>query len=193
MSGPEWASFREKARRIHREDPAGEAERYHDTLVRYVELLSARANERASDALMIAAMCQHIRRWTLARDTYPRTTPGYKRWRSELARMHARMARELALAAAFDEHVAARAEQIILHKAHKSDAEGMQLEDAVCLTFLALELTRFATGRADEEVLEILRKTWNKMSAAGHELALVELDAGAFDVVSASLVRRALG
>lgn len=191
--GSPWSAFRERALEIHREDPAGNAERYHDTLVGYVERLAARAGEAPSDALLVAAMCQHIRRWTLPRDTHPRTTPGYKRWRSELGRMHAKTARELALAAGFDADTAARAEEIILHKALKRDPDGMRLEDAACLTFLALELTSFASTRADEEVLEILRKTWNKMSEAGHRLALTELDANAFDETSASLVRRALG
>ncbi len=192
-ASPTWSAFREAALAIHREDPAGKAERYHETVVRYVDVLAARAAESPTDALRIAAMCQHVRRWTIARDTYPRTTPGYKRWRSELNRMHARTARDLALEAGFAEVVAARAQEIIQHKALRRDADGMRLEDAVCLTFLALELTSFASTRADEEVLEILRKTWNKMSEAGHQLALVELDADAFDATSSSLLRRALG
>ena len=194
MSEPSaaWSAFRGRALAIHREDPTGHAERYHDTVVRYVEQLASRAHEPARDALLIAAMCQHIRRASIPRDTYPRTTPGYKRWRSELGRMHAKTARELALEAGFEEEVATRAEEIILHKALKRDADGMRLEDAVCLTFVALELTSFASGRSDEEVLSILRKTWNKMSEAGHALALSELDGGSFDEASSSLLRRAL-
>ena len=38
----------------------------------------------ASEALRLAARCQHICRWTIPRDTYERTKAGYLRWRTDL-------------------------------------------------------------------------------------------------------------
>jgi Domain of unknown function (DUF4202) len=46
------------------------------------------------------------------------------------------------------------------------------LEDVACLVFLAHYLGDFM-GKTDQDKLPgILAKTWNKMSAAGHEQAL---------------------
>ena len=39
----------------------------------------------ASDEVRLAVRCQHIRRWTIPRETYPEGREGYRRWRSDLA------------------------------------------------------------------------------------------------------------
>jgi hypothetical protein len=190
---PIYEAFVERVRRVHGEDPKGAAERYHATLVSYLEELV----EAPSEALLIAGWCQHVRRWTLSRDAYPRTTAGYRRWRSELGRRHAETARELALEVGFPEEIAARAGQIILHKALARDPDGMTLEDAACLTFLKLEAESFAEAHAQRsedpsEVVAILRKTWGKMSDRGREVALRCEARGDFPPAVGSLLRRAL-
>ncbi|MEE4376545.1 MAG: DUF4202 family protein, partial [Candidatus Competibacteraceae bacterium] len=43
----------------------------------------------ASEALQLAARCQHIRRWTIPRTQYPTGRKGYKQWRANLAKFHA--------------------------------------------------------------------------------------------------------
>jgi hypothetical protein len=192
-----YETFVERVRLVHREDPKGAAERYHEVLVGYVRELV----DTPSHALLIAGWCQHVRRWTLARDAYPRTTAGYRRWRSELGRRHAETARELALEAGFPEDVAARAREIILHKALARDPDGMTLEDAACLAFLRLEAESFADAHArrtspdasdPSEVVAILRKTWGKMSDRGREAALRCEARGDFPPAVGSLLRVAL-
>ena len=42
----------------------------------------------ASEALQLAARCQHIRRWTVPRDSYPMDRKGYLRWRTHLKKFH---------------------------------------------------------------------------------------------------------
>src|SRR5258708_21957063 len=76
----------------HREDPRPAAGRarsysswYHERLAAWVTRLAP----DASEPLRLAAACQHIGRWTLPRTSFPDGLPGYKRWRSELARRHA--------------------------------------------------------------------------------------------------------
>ena len=51
----------------------------------------------ASEALCLAVRCQHIRRWTIPRHTYPMDRTGYLRCRTTLAKFHADTAAALAL------------------------------------------------------------------------------------------------
>src|SRR5688572_18669971 len=46
----------------------------------------------ASEPLQVAVRAQHIQRWKIPRASYPEGRAGYRRWRSELARMHAELA-----------------------------------------------------------------------------------------------------
>jgi hypothetical protein len=46
------------------------------------------------------------------------------------------------------------------------------LEDVICLVFLEYYLEEFAAKHDEEKLIDIIRKTWNKMSPAGHEAAL---------------------
>jgi hypothetical protein len=46
------------------------------------------------------------------------------------------------------------------------------MEDALCLAFLEHEIDEFAAKHSEEKLIDILQKTWRKMSAKGHEEAL---------------------
>ena len=46
------------------------------------------------------------------------------------------------------------------------------MEDVVCLVFLQYYFEDFAAKHEDEKVIDIVKKTWAKMSAEGHEAAL---------------------
>ena len=46
------------------------------------------------------------------------------------------------------------------------------LEDVVCLVFLEFYLGDFAGRHSERKLIEILRKTWRKMSDRGREEAL---------------------
>lgn len=53
------------------------------------------------------------------------------------------------------------------------DGEVQVLEDVACLVFLDGQLEEFEGGVGDEgKVVDILRKTWGKMSLRGRELAI---------------------
>jgi hypothetical protein len=64
------------------------------------------------------------------------------------------------------------------------------MEDALCLSFLEFELDDFAAEHDEAKVVDIIQKTWGKMSERGHRVAL-EL-ACALPARAAELVRRAL-
>lgn len=54
----------------------------------------------------------------------------------------------------------------------KKDAECQVLEDVACLVFLDDQFEQFEKSHDEEKVVNILKKTWVKMSGRGHELAL---------------------
>ncbi len=125
----------------------------------------------SSDTLKIAVRGQHIRRWTIPRNTYPMDKNGYHRWRNELKRRHAEWTGEIMAACGYDDAAIARVASLIRKEHLKSDPEAQCLEDVACLVFLAHYSAEFAGKHDAEKMIGILRKTWAKMSDRGHEAA----------------------
>jgi len=130
-----------------------------------------RLEPAASEALRIAARGQHVQRWTIPRDRYARTRKGYLQWREALKRFHidtvAGLMRELGYPDATIERVS-----VIMSKRRLSDDRDTQiLEDALCLVFLETQFADLRKKEPPEKMVEILRKTWRKMSPAGREAA----------------------
>ena len=129
----------------------------------------------APEVVRLAARCQHIRRWTVPRSTYPEGRDGYRRWRSDLAQFHAETAADILTGVGYDADTVQRV-QVLLRKARlKVDAEVQLLEDVACLVFLTYYLPAFVEQHEELKVIEVLRKTWRKMSTRGQSVAL-ELD-----------------
>jgi hypothetical protein len=161
----------------HREDPSyaqSEGETYPAEWLyarRMAEWL-ARLEPDASEALRLAVRCQHIRRWTIPRASFPMTRPGYLQWRSTLGRFHAEQAGEILRGVGYDEHTIARVQSLVRKERLASDAEAQALEDAACLVFLEGEFVDFARKHDAQKVEGILRKTWRKVSEKGRAEAL---------------------
>jgi hypothetical protein len=145
----------------------------------------------ASEPLRLAARCQHIRRWEIPRDEYPRDRVGYLKWRTELKNMHARIAGEILEEVGYGEDVIERVQSLLKKERLKHDPEAQTLEDVVCLVFLENWFADFAKQHEPDKVVEIVAKTWKKMSPAGHEAALAMAHRLPGDALA--LVRRALG
>lgn len=126
----------------------------------------------ASEHLQIACRAQHIQRWSIARKDYPMDRAGYKRWRTDLAKFHAQLTAELMQDHGYDNEDCERVKHLLQKKQLKRDIETQTLEDIACLVFLTFHLDDFASRHPDEKVIDIIRKTWNKMSAEGHAAAL---------------------
>lgn len=126
----------------------------------------------ASDELKIAARAQHICRWKYPRDNYPMDRPGYLRWREELKKIHADLTADILREVGYDEEFINRVSFLIRKKLIKKDEESQTMEDVVCLVFLQYYFEDFAEKHEETKVLDIVRKTWAKMSAEGHEAAL---------------------
>jgi len=131
-----------------------------------------RFRPEASEALKIAARAQHIERWTSPRANYPEGRVGYLRWRTELKNYHARRAGELMGQCGYGSEIIARVQSLVRKERLKYDAEAQALEDVICLVFLEDYFVDFAAKHAEEKVIDILRKTWAKMSKEGQAAAL---------------------
>ena len=126
----------------------------------------------APEALRLAVRCQHIQRWTIPRHTYAMDRHGYLRWRTTLAKFHADTAAAILRDVGYDDATIQRVQTLLWKERLKRDPEVQCLEDVICLVFLEHYLAAFATRHDEVKVLDILRKTWTKMSPRGHEVAL---------------------
>lgn len=128
-----------------------------------------------SETLLLAARCQHICRWKIPRNNYPMNRAGYKRWRIELYKFHGEVAGGIMREVGYDEEAIANVQSLLHKKCIKSNPESQILEDVVGLVFFQYYLESFLKkfGSFEEEkLLNILLKTWKKMSEQGRDKAL---------------------
>jgi hypothetical protein len=139
-------------------------------------------------ALRLAARCQHLRRFAFPRCDYPEGRVGYLKWRKDLSKKHADLATELLRDVGFDEHVISAVRAINLKQELKVNSDSQAMEDALCLSFLQYEFADFSHKHPDDKVVDIVVKTWRKMSDRGRELALtIRLDGRAKELVERAL------
>jgi hypothetical protein len=144
------------------------------------ELLYARRlNDRvlrlcpnASEALRLAARCQHLCRWEIARSSYPMTRAGYLQWRATLKKFHAQKAGDILRELGYPEDVVHRVQDLNLKKNFPDDPETRVLEDALCLVFLEYQLADLAAKTAGEKTINALQKSWQKMTPSARAEAL---------------------
>jgi len=127
----------------------------------------------ASEALRIAARSQHIRRWEIPRSDYPMDRRGYLRWRTTLYAFHADRASEILRAQEYDTETIEHVRALLQKRNLRADTDVQTLEDAAALVFLVHHLDDFLERDdiAEEKAIDIIRKTWKKMTERGHEAA----------------------
>ena len=126
----------------------------------------------ASEALRLAARCQHIRRWEIPRSNFPPDRAGYLRWRATLKEFHARIAGEILAEAGYGAETIRQVQELNLKRNFPHDPESRILEDALCLVFLEHQLPSLASKTTTEKILNALQKSWQKMTPEARELAL---------------------
>ena len=126
----------------------------------------------ASESLRLAARAQHIERWHIPRTNYEDGKKGYHLWRTTLYRYHAERAGEILVAVGYDSATIERVGALLQKKHLRSDIEAQTIEDAACLVFLENYFADFATKHDEAKIVDIVRKTWAKMSPNGHSAAL---------------------
>ena len=157
----------------------------------YAERLTAwvlRLCPDASEALRLAARCQHLCRWESPRSRHPMDRAGYLKWRAELKKFHAAKAGEILREVGYDEELIAQVQALNLKKNFPADPDSRVIEDALCLVFLEFQFADLAAKTDVEKVVNALRKSWGKMSIAAQNEAL-QLSFGARET---ALIQRAL-
>ncbi len=138
---------------------------------RMFNTLQAFVND-ASEPLTLACYAQHVCRWKSSRRDYPEGLEGYLKWRTDLAKLHASTLAEAMQVAEYSVEEIKRAKHIIQKRKLKADSEVQTLEDVSCLVFLNYYFGPFASKHSDEKIIDIVQKTWAKMSDNGHQAAL---------------------
>ena len=135
---------------------------------RMTERLALFAPE-ADEAVKLAARCQHIGRWEIPREKYPMDRKGYLQWRNEEKVRHAQIAEKILLDCGYDIETIEKVKMLLLKKELYTNPATQLLEDVVCLVFVEFYLDEFSRRHDDEKIVDILRKTARKMSAAGQQ------------------------
>lgn len=126
----------------------------------------------ASESLKLAARCQHICRWEIPRNTYPMDRVGYLTWRNDLKKLHASKATEILTSVGYENDVIDEVQTMLLKKQLKKNELTQALEDVICLVFLEHYFDAFIEKHTEEKLIDIVQKTWGKMSENGHAAAL---------------------
>jgi hypothetical protein len=137
--------------------------------------MSRKLNEFKPDAPLavhISARCQHIGRWEIPRNKFPMDKVGYIRWRNGLKLYHAGIAEKILEKHGVDHDLIERVKFLLQKKNLKHDPDTQTLEDVICLVFLENYLEEFTVKHEEEKVIDILLKTWKKMSHNAQEAAL---------------------
>ena len=143
------------------------SERMTDMLERY--------KADADNAMKLAIRAQHIQRWKSPRNAYPMDRIGYLKWRKDLYKIQADNAADLLLEAGYDDETISRLRNAVAKKNIKGNADTQLLEDVTDLVFMEHYILEFVAKHPDyseQKWIEIIQKTWHKMSANAHEFAL---------------------
>lgn len=171
-----YTRARELIDTAHRRDPSQTSNGEPAELI-YADRIEAwvlRLVTNASPLLRLAARCQHLERWSVPRSSFPMDRAGYLTWRRSLYVKQAERARELLLSAGISAAEAAEAVVWVSKSGLKTNPGTQALEDAACLVFLENEIAAFAAQHAEyprQKFVDILRKTWRKMSPPAQQAA----------------------
>ena len=129
----------------------------------------------ADDAMKLALRAQHIQRWKSDRRDYPMNKKGYHQWRTALYTFHADTAAALLSKAGYDENFIERVKLAVSKKSIKTNPDTQLLENVSALVFIEHYMLAFANKHPEYDEakwIDIIRKTWRKMTDSAHEFAL---------------------
>jgi len=129
----------------------------------------------ADEVIKIAVRAQHIQRWQSPRSDYPMDKKGYYKWRTDLYQFHANTTADLLEKAGVDSDIIERVKLAIGKKSIKTNTDTQRLEDVIALVFIEHYMLAFANKHpeySEEKWLDIIRRTWNKMTEQAQQFAL---------------------
>jgi len=134
-----------------------------------------RYKPETDEVAKLAIRAQHIQRWKSPRNAYPMDRAGYHQWRTDLYKFHAVTATGLMAQAGYDEEALVRARTAISKRKLKVNADTQLLEDIAGLVFIEYYMLAFAEKHPEYDEpkwIDIIAKTWKKMSDDAHDFAL---------------------
>jgi len=129
----------------------------------------------ADDAQRLAIRAQHVQRWKSPRSDFPEGRQGYLQWRTGLYKFHAETAGRLLAEAGYADELIERVKQAVGKRALKVNRDTQLLEDVTDLVFIEHYMLAFAQKHPEYDEakwLDIIRKTWKKMSERAQQFAL---------------------
>lgn len=171
--GPRFTAALAAIDAANAQDPSGRELEYSKRMSAMLERFAPQAPEH----LKLAARAQHVERWKTPRSSYPEGRQGYLEWRGFLYKFHADRAGDLLAQAGYGPATIERVKSVVAKKMLRADPEAQLLEDVVALVFLENYLEEFAAQHRDYDeakFIDILRKTWKKMSPGAREFVLSE-------------------
>jgi len=129
----------------------------------------------ADEAMKLAIRAQHIQRWKSPRSDYPMNRKGYFQWRTSLYTFHAETVAALLVKAGYDDEFIERVKLAVSKKSLKTNPDTKLLEDVTGLVFIEHYMLDFAGKHPEYDEakwLDIIRKTWRKMTEQAHQFAL---------------------
>ena len=129
----------------------------------------------ATETLRLSVRAQHIQRWKTPRSDYPMDRQGYLQWRTGLYKFHAETAGNLMKSVGYDDESIARVQANIGKRGLKANPETQLTEDVAGLVFIQYYMFAFASSHPEYDEakwIQIIKKTWQKMSPRAHEFVL---------------------
>ncbi len=129
----------------------------------------------ASEAVRLAVRAQHIQRWKIPRSDYPMDRQGYLQWRTGLYKFQAETAGRIMQEVGYDDAMIEGVKTIISKRGLKINPETQLMEDVADLLFIEYYLAGFAAKHPEYDEakwIQIIRKTWQKMSLRAQKFAL---------------------
>ena len=148
-----------------------------------------RLDPDCSEEQILAARAHHLRRWSVARSSYPDGRSGYLRWRTALKQQHADEVAAILRDVGYDDEAISRVQRIIRKQGLGRDPAVQVHEDALCLVFLETQFDELIERLGDDKTIDVLRKTAKKMSPEG----LAAAQGLRYSPPAAALLGRALG
>lgn len=127
------------------------------------------------DAMKLAIRAQHIQRWKSPRTNYPMDKKGYHQWRTALYTFHAETLAGLMAEAGYSADSLERVKLAVGKKELKKNPDTQLVENIAALVFIEHYMLEFAGKHPEYDEakwLDIIRKTWRKMSEPAQQFAL---------------------
>ena len=129
----------------------------------------------ADDVMKVSVRAQHIQRWKSDRKEYPMNRVGYHQWRTSLYTFHADTVGLLLEETGYDDEFIERVKRAVAKKSIRTNEDTMLVEDVASLVFIEHYMLPFVEKHpeyTEEKWIDIIQKTWRKMTESAHQFAL---------------------